>query len=182
VESHVKSKLTELRTAYVEIEQSISDDGSARAFRSWLKDTQDSLTRFSATLTTFVIFRRMLAALWPLFIALAALGAVWNYIRDLLGKATQNDLVNVGLFAVTVAIYIITGLLVAATKNVLSSSLLFRYHISGIVTPGLQALETSPPRIYMKLKISSSPISASPSAWSGLLICMRIPLPALPPR
>lgn len=119
VDSHIKSKLTELRIAYAEMEQYISDDDSTCAFRTWLKDTQDSLARLSATLANWIIFRRVLAALWPLVISLLFVGAVWNYIRHLLSEVTHRDLTLVQVVAyVLVAVgYILIGLAVGAAKK-----------------------------------------------------------------
>jgi len=117
VESHIKAKLTELRITYMEIEQSIPDDDSVHAFRIWLRDTQDSVARFSSTLTTLVIVRRMLVALWPLVIALAVVGAVWKYIRNLLDKVMHGNLENFALLALTTMLYILLSLFLAAQKK-----------------------------------------------------------------
>jgi hypothetical protein len=117
VELHIKTKLAELRMAYVEAEQLIPDDNSVDAFRTWLKDAQDSLARFSSTLTAMVIVRRILAALWPLAIALAAIGSVWSYIRHLFGSVTYSSLVVVISLVLSVMFYIMLGLGVAAARK-----------------------------------------------------------------
>jgi len=121
VESHIKAKLTELRTTYAEMEQFIPDDSSVRDFRTWIKDTQDSLARFSATLATLVVVRRTLKALWPLVIALVVVGAIWDSIRHLLGKVTHNnlalDLGLIGVVAIAVILYVMMGLFLAAAKK-----------------------------------------------------------------
>src|SRR5262249_11975029 len=78
VESHIKGKLRELRVAYAQIEQSVSEIDSVPSFRGWLKDTQESLDRFSATLTVMTFVRRIVKALWPLVIGLLAVNAIWS--------------------------------------------------------------------------------------------------------
>jgi hypothetical protein len=83
VEAHVKRKLRELRAAYVQIEQVIPEVSTAQELRNWLKDTQDSLSRFMATLTVMAVVRRIASVLWPLIIGLAAIGAIWTYVASL---------------------------------------------------------------------------------------------------
>jgi hypothetical protein len=76
VESHIKGKLRELRAAYVQIEQVVPDVDSTQVFRNWLRDTQDSLSRFLITLTVMAAIRRIMTVLWPLVVALVAVSAV----------------------------------------------------------------------------------------------------------
>jgi hypothetical protein len=119
VNSHIKGKLDELKAAYVRIEQITSNTDSTIGFRKWLKDTQDSLSRFSATLTVMAAARRILVALWPLIVALVVLAPVWNYVVDQLHKERSRP---VGLLLVityiTLAIvYIALLISVAARKK-----------------------------------------------------------------
>jgi hypothetical protein len=72
----LKGKLRELRAAYVQIEQVVPDVDSTQVFRNWLRDTQDSLSRFLITLTVMAAIRRIMTVLWPLVVALVAVSAV----------------------------------------------------------------------------------------------------------
>jgi hypothetical protein len=112
VESHIKAKLNELQAVYAQMEQSVTDTDATHSFLCWLRDTQDSLTRFSATLTVMASVRRMAGALWPLVIALAVVGTVWHAIFNLIGGLRTL------LFGVLiVAIYSLTGLGLAAGRK-----------------------------------------------------------------
>ena len=91
VESHVKAKTRELRRAYAQIEQSVLSLDTTGGFQGWLQDTQDSLARFSATLTAMSFVRRVIIALWPLAVALAAVGTVWHTIFGWIGKPGALD-------------------------------------------------------------------------------------------
>ena len=119
IESHIKAKLGELRTAYVQIEQSIPNIESAHSLRSWLRDTEDSLARFSGTLTVMSLVRRVIAALWPLIIALVAVVPIGNAIFSLFSKENLKTgiLGGLGYLALLAAFYIILGLAVAAHKK-----------------------------------------------------------------
>lgn len=89
VESHIKAKLGELKTAYAEIEQLIPQDSPATS-REWFKETQDSLSRLSDRLTSWASIRGLAATLWPVLVGpvLAWLGAdsIWDAIWDLADK------------------------------------------------------------------------------------------------
>jgi CDP-diglyceride synthetase len=115
---HIRAKLGELRTVYAQIEQSIPHTDSTRSFREWLRDTQDSLARFSATLTVFTFVRRIFTGLWPLVIALVTIGAVWNAIRLYGREVLQPGLAYSVTFQVVIAtVYILCVLGVAVQRK-----------------------------------------------------------------
>jgi hypothetical protein len=117
VESHVKGKLRELISAYTHIEQSVSDLDPIDTFRVWLRDTQESLVRFSATLTAMSFFRKIAAALWPLVVALVAVSAIWTTLFRVLGKdiGRPSALESFAWLAFIIVVYIGGGLS-SATK------------------------------------------------------------------
>ncbi len=119
VESHIKGQLGQLRTAYVQIEQSVLETASTLTFRAWLRDSQDSLARFSGTLSFTNFARRIIAALWPLVIALAAVGTVWDTIFRVFDKEKSQPgvLVTLGALALIVVTYLVFGLSIAATRK-----------------------------------------------------------------
>jgi hypothetical protein len=90
VDSHVKAKLRELQAAYAQIEQSVPDTKSTHSFREWLRTTQESLARFSSTLTIMIFARRIMTALWPLVIALIAVLPIWSALFSVLGKESAK--------------------------------------------------------------------------------------------
>jgi hypothetical protein len=118
VEAHIKGKLRELMTAYARIEQSLYDIEATRSFRGWLRDTQESLARFSATLTAMAFVRKIAAALWPLAIGLVAVSAIWTTLFKVLGKemGRRGDLVTIAIFVLFTTVYIVGGLS-SATRN-----------------------------------------------------------------
>jgi hypothetical protein len=119
VESHIKGKLGQLQTAYAQIEQSLPRNSSTLGFQGWLRDSQDSLTRFSATFSFVNFVRRTIATLWPLLIAVAVVGSVWNAIFSALDKEKSKPgaLGTLGVVALIVFIYAVTGLSVAANRK-----------------------------------------------------------------
>lgn len=119
VESHIKGKLGQLRTVYAQIEQSLPDNNSTLGFQGWLRDSQDSLTRFSATFSFVNFVRRTIATLWPLLIAVAVVGSVWNAIFSVLDKEKSKPgaLGTLGIVSLVVLIYAVTGLSVAANRK-----------------------------------------------------------------
>jgi hypothetical protein len=50
VKAHIRRRLRELRAIYTQIEQTAPDISSASNFRSWLRETQESLNKFSLNL------------------------------------------------------------------------------------------------------------------------------------
>jgi hypothetical protein len=70
-------------------------------------------------LANWVIFRRVLTALWPLVIALLVVGAVWNNIRHLLSEVTHRNLtlLQVVAYVLIAAAYILIGLALGAAKK-----------------------------------------------------------------
>jgi hypothetical protein len=100
-ESHIKGQLRKLRIAYVQLEQCVFETDSTASFRTWLRDCQDSLTRFSATLSFTDFARKIAAVLWPLVVTLAAVGAVWNFIFRMFAKekSTPGTLAELGIIA-----------------------------------------------------------------------------------
>jgi hypothetical protein len=118
IESHIKAKLGELRAAYMQIEQSIPDADAVQSFRGWLRDTEDSLSRFSATFTVMALVRRIAAALWPLVISVVVIGAVWNAVSDLFGKISKSDfLVIIVAYALLIFVAVLFGLGWAARRK-----------------------------------------------------------------
>jgi hypothetical protein len=120
VDSHVKGKLKELQIAYVRIEQALPDAEaeSVSDFRQWLKDTQDSSSRFSNTLTSWASIRGLGATLWPavLGLLLAKLGvenvwvAFWRF-------GTRENLVIALLLLSLVTLYILLVLVLPFRKK-----------------------------------------------------------------
>ena len=65
---------------YIQIEQTAPDISSASNFRSWLRETQDSLNKFSLSLGFSTLARRLAAVFWSIVIALVAVGNVWSAV------------------------------------------------------------------------------------------------------
>ena len=112
VESHIKGKTREPMVAYARLEQSVYDIDATNSFRGWLRDTQESLARFSSTLTAMAFIRKIAAALWPLVIALVAVSAIWTTLFKVLGRemGRHGDLVTLVGYVLFSFIYIIGGL------------------------------------------------------------------------
>lgn len=117
VESHVKAKVAELRAIYAQIEQVTPDIDSAQNFRTWLKDSQDSLDRFSTALPVMTFARRIATALWPLIIAIAVVGTVWNTILSLLGKSTLHPIDTLVGGMLTGVGFLLFGVSIAARRK-----------------------------------------------------------------
>jgi hypothetical protein len=113
VEAHIKARLIELRTAYVQMEQEIPETAAEEEFLRWLRDTQGSLVRFSATVTFMVFIRRICSALWPLAIALAAVGTVWTTILHMAGGEKGRP-VEIMTYVLVIIYYCLLGLVHAA--------------------------------------------------------------------
>jgi len=118
VYAHVKGKLNELRAVYAEIEQVASTtDRTTLSFRNWLRDTQDSLSRFSATLSVMDGVRRAMVALWPLIIALLALAPVWNYFLRLSDKKSPGGSSYTSAIILLIVFYVAIVAAISANKK-----------------------------------------------------------------
>jgi hypothetical protein len=119
VGSHIKRKLDELKTAYAQIEQAVPDDDTMSDFRIWLKDAQDSLSRFSGTLPHLASVRAVATTLWPAIASLVGISALWNVIFTIFGKEIlkPDSLVAWGFAVLATLVYTLIAVMLAESKK-----------------------------------------------------------------